>query len=323
MRKILCLPLLVILVAVIDLRSQIPTPSTQSEDQRREAERRSEAERELRMRNMREFDTTMKPLTRPKASVPPVPTIDKETSERISLARRIDATDLSRYSEFLKADKTGIFKLFPDHDCVTNNVVRVDGKCENFVMASSSFSFRTGAYVHPYYHDLGFDNDEILSDAFFSQGIIAALGDIPIEEVGQNTDGLKYLFELKPSTDPETARRRAIEFKAGVDFGGFRYARSAVPTENTTYVLRSIAYNVANSLPPASNMTSVSELRFHTLAIDKRADVIIAFRIVRKDANGSLTIVWKELSRTEAPKIKFRKNEKFADFKPERTLTQH
>jgi hypothetical protein len=36
-----------------------------------------------------------------------------------------------------------------------------------------------------------------------------------------------------------------------------------------------------------------------------------------------LTIVWKELDRKEAPKIKFGKREKFADFKPDIAQTQH
>ncbi len=68
--------------------------------------------------------------------------------------------------------------------------------------------------------------------------------------------------------------------------------------------------------------TSAGELRFHTLSLDKRADVIIVFRIVRKAEDGTLTIVWKELDRKEAPKIKFPKGEKFADFKPDIAQTQ-
>jgi hypothetical protein len=256
-------------------------------------------------------------MNRPDRSVPAGPTIDKETSELIRLARRVDAADFSRYSEFLKADKTGMFKLFPDYDCVDKNVVRVDGDCKNFVMASSSFSFRNLGYAHPYYSDLGFNRGEIGSNGFFSQGIIVSLGDVRIEDVIPSRDGLKFIFDLPPASDPGEARKMSTRVKAGIENDGFTYSSAVTPAENTTYVLRSIAYNVANSLPAVTETTSMNELRFHTLAIDKRADVIIVFRIVRKGADGSLTIVWKELDRKEAPKIKFSKGDKFVDFKPD------
>jgi hypothetical protein len=322
-RKTFWLPLIVIFAAVVNLQSQILRPASDPEQQRREAERKAEAERELRMRNMREFDTTMKAMNRPDRSVPASPTIDKETSERIRLARRVDAADYSRYSEFLKAEKAGLVKLFPDYDCVEKNVVRVDGNCKDFVFASSSFSFRTGGYAHPYYSDLGFNNDEIFSNAFFSQGIIVSLGDVPIEEITPSRDGLKFIFDFQPASDPGEARKMATRVKAGIQNGEFSYSDRVRPAENTTYVLRSIAYNVANSLPPVSDTTSMSELRFHTLSVDKRADVTIAFRIVRKGADGSLTIVWKELDRKDAPKIRFAKGDKFVDFKPDTMKAQH
>ena len=318
------MPLIIGFAAIVDLHGQIlRQPNNNAEQQRRDTERKIEAERELRMRNMREFDTVMKAMNRPDRSVPAGPTIDKETSERIRLARRVDAADHARYLEFLKAEKTGLFKLFPDYDCVEKNVIRIDGNCKNFVMASSSFSFRNLGYAHPYYSDLGFNNDEILSNGFFSQGIIVSLGDVPIEDITSSRDGMKFIIDFQPASDPGEARSTAAKLKAGVESGGFTYASSVRPVENTTYALRSIAYNIANSLPTASETTSLSELRFHTLAIDKRADVIVVFRIVRKGIDGSLTIVWKELDRKEAPKIKFPKREKFADFKPDNSQAQH
>ena len=37
---------------------------------------------------------------------------------------------------------------------------------------------------------------------------------------------------------------------------------------------------------------------------DKRNDVTVVFRVVEKDANGDLTILWKEISRKNSPEIK-------------------
>jgi len=313
--------LVIIFAAVVDLHGQgLPPFDQRAEDQRRETERKIAAERER--RNTGEFETATKTVRPPERTVVAGPTIDRETSERIRLARRVDAADYSRYSEFLKAEKTGIFKLFPDYDCVVKNVIRIDGDCKDFVMASSSFSFRNLGYAHPYYSDLVFNQGEIFSNAFFSQGIIVSLGDVPIEDVMPSGDGVRFIFDLPPASDPIEARKMAVKFKAGLEDNGFKYSSSVRPAENTTYALRSIAYNVANSLPAVTEMTSLNELRFHTLSLDKRGDVIIVFRIVRKGADGSLTIVWKELDRKEAPKIKFSKGEKFVDFKPD-VQTQH
>ena len=313
--KLTYLPLLIILGGVVEVFSQIPKPTVDDSAQRAESERRIAAERALRMRNMREFDTTMKPLTQPRTSVPAPPTIDKETAERIQAARRLSAADVTRYGDFLKSDKAGIFKLLPDHDCVAKNVIRTDGSCKDFIMASSSFSFRTRGYIHTYYHDLGLNNGEIFSNAFFSQGIFVSLGDVPVEDVTKSHDALKFIVDLQPASDTQSARTMASNLKSGVDSGGFTYSAALTPVENTTYALRSIAYGLANSLSPVTETTPSSELRFHTLSLDKRADVIVVFRIIRKGGDGSLTIVWKELDRKEAPKIKFGKGEAFADFK--------
>jgi len=322
-RTIVFLPLLITFAAVVGVHSQVGPPDNRREQQRLDTERKIEAERELRMRQMRELDTRMKAMNQPDRSVPATPTIDKETSERIRLARRVEAADFNRYSEFLNTGKTGIFKLFPDYDCVTKDVVRTDGECKNFVFASSSFSFRTGGYIHPYYHDFGFNHGEIYSNAFFSQGILVSLGDVPIESVTPSRDELKFVFDFQPASDPDGARKSAVRLKDGIESGGFNYSSHFLPGENTTYVLRSIAYDIANALPAVTETTSMSELRFHTLARDKRADVVILFRIVRKGPDGSLTIVWKELDRKEAPKIKFSKGDKFVDFKPDLAQSQH
>ncbi len=309
----MCLALLVLFAAVVDLHSQIPDKT--ADPASLEADRRMQAERDR--RNDRPFDTAMKALNRPRPRMPATPKIDKETSERIRLARRVEMADIARYTEFLKTDKTGVFKLFPDYDCVTKNVIRTDGECKNFVMASSSFSFRTRDYSHPYYHDLQFNHGQIFSSGFFSQGILVSLGDVPIEDITPSHAGLKFIFDFQTASEQGEARSTAVRLKAGIDLGGLTYSNSVAPVDNTTYGLRSVAYNLANYLPAISETSTASELRFHTLSLDKRADVIIVFRIVRKGEDGNLTIVWKELGRKDAPKIKFPKSEKLADFKPD------
>lgn len=52
---------------------------------------------------------------------------------------------------------------------------------------------------------------------------------------------------------------------------------------------------------------------FLQLVSDKRIDLLVAFRIIREDEDGSVSILWKEISRQNAPTIKFADNEEMTD----------
>lgn len=139
------------------------------------------------------------------------------------------------------------------------------------------------------------------------------VGDVPIEQVSPAHPALSSLVRQMPSSDVPRAREMASELANGIAFGEYRYAAKVKATENTTYVVRSTAYRLGSSLPPLTNKTSMTEMRFHSLAHDKRADIVVFFRIIRRDDDG-VTIVWKELDHKDAPKLKFAKGEPLADF---------
>ena len=296
------------------IAAQTSNPSAQDRSQNA----RNERDLERRMQDMRALDSYSRRQSdkdrRDLEAFNP-PELDKKTKERIRQMRMFETRDIERYRAFLAGEKTGIFKLFPAYNCVSANVIKIDGDCANFVPETSDFSFRAVSYTNSLYHDIGFETSGLLTDAFFSQGILTALGDVPIENVDRNTAGLKFLFDVTPESNMTGAKRSRKLFEKGINDGGFRYSTNVEPVENMTFALRMIAYRVANSLPAISGHSTMNELKFKSLDMDKRDDIIIAFRLVRKDQNGGLTIVWKELDRKEAPKIKFDKNEVPYDFK--------
>lgn len=320
MRKIVYFMLMVAFCNIFSSRANSQSmPNTANEELRRQMQQaaRNEADLERRMRAMRQLESKMAALSKLDSMVVGnAPSLDKKARERVLRLRKINAEDQMKYGKFLAAPRTGIFRLFPDFDCVSENHIRIDGPCAEFVPESSSFSFRTHNYTDKFYHDIGFNNDEIVSNAFFSQGILVSLGDVPIEGADLTHAGLKYLLDLQPDLQPSAARGTAAKLAGGIDSGGYKYLRAVKPAANSTYALRMIAYKIGNSLPPVTDRTSMTELRFHSLAFDKRTDVIIVFRVVRKDPDGNVTILWKELGRKDAPKIKFAKGETLADFKP-------
>jgi hypothetical protein len=57
-------------------------------------------------------------------------------------------------------------------------------------------------------------------------------------------------------------------------------------------------------------MHTFNGVSYNLLDGDKRVDVTLAFRVIRIGEDGSVTILWKELQRKEAPKLKYVRPEK-------------
>ena len=51
-----------------------------------------------------------------------LPELDRETKDRVRQLRLLDPADMETYRLFLKADRTGIFKIFPNGGCQSKDV---------------------------------------------------------------------------------------------------------------------------------------------------------------------------------------------------------
>jgi hypothetical protein len=236
--------------------------------------------------------------------------------KRIKTMLAPDEQDLRKYKDFLKRSNTGLFRLFPNTNCESKSLLRVDGECENFVPCGSTYSFRTEKHGYEDWFDIRFDGANFVADAFLSQGIIVPLGDVPLEEVTLETAGMKFLTDFVPEVQNRGIRRQFAEIAGVVRAGDFYYSKKIKAVENTTYAVRIIAYSRQNRIyfrPRSSRPPDF--LRFLRVNRDKRIDVIVAFRIVGKSENSSVSILWKELRQKNAPEIVFEKDEKLADFK--------
>ena len=239
--------------------------------------------------------------------------LTKEEKEKIKKIISPSEEDLAKYKDFLKQPDTGIFRLLPDYDCESKNLVRVDGDCANFVSNAWAYSFRWKYYSDENLHDISFKNDTLVSDSFFSQGIMVSLGDLPIENISPTGGGVKYLFDFKPETEFAAVRKQYEQIKKGFENGDYVYSNKLKIKENTTYAIRVIAYKYKDKAK--RRFTRNGEKPLWYLDFDKRKDVIAAFRIVRKSDDGGLTIVWKELQEIKSPTIVFQKDEQATDFK--------
>jgi hypothetical protein len=96
-------------------------------------------------------------------------------------------------------------------------------------------------------------------------------------------------------------QRQFLELARGLQNGQYTYRKAFPAVENTTFALRVVAYR-------GNLYRTFRGYRYNLLSGDKRMDLTVAFRIIGKDADGGITLLWKELDRKESPRIKFSKS---------------
>lgn len=228
-----------------------------------------------------------------------------------------DAEDAAKYKNFLNQKNTGLFRLFPNLGCESSNAARAESDCKTLVSGSWSYSFRREDYSDIDFPDVQFEDGNLISKGFLAQGILVRLGDIPLEAVTPRSDGVKFLLGFAPANQIGAAKKQFVQISKGVaGDGGYRYSNSVRAEENTTYVLRAIAYRAAVDTQGLPNFVAPHVFNLIYLNdIDKREDLTVAFRVVRRDENGGITILWKELTRQNSPKIVFSKRDPLTDIK--------
>ena len=140
-----------------------------------------------------------------------------------------------------------------------------------------------------------------------------------IESLSPAEGRLKSLLEFVPGADFDTARSQTSDIEEGLLLGGTKYTDRSEIVLGQTYLLRIVAYKNGNNLQRrlvrASTITKDDPVYgFERLQTDHRMDVTLAFRIIRKDENGVLTLIWRELARKKPPVITFGENEGMSDF---------
>ncbi len=212
--------------------------------------------------------------------------------------------DLTKYARFLEQPRTGIFRLMPDLGCAENvNVIRADAVCLNYVPESSYYSFREKEHTIEMLADIRLKNGFLISDGILSQGILVHLGEVELDKIAAQSEGLEFLAGFAPDSQGIEAQKQYLQMMRGVKIGMYEYKKAHPLIENATYALRVVAYR-------GNIIRSFRGFRFDILGGDKRIDLTLAFRVIRKEADGSVTLLWKEIERREAPRLVFPKRRK-------------
>ena len=219
--------------------------------------------------------------------------------ERTLLAPEIE--DANKHRQFLIQPKSGMMKLVIDLGCDELSNKNPGGKiCDSFSMpgGGSAYSFRRNDYQFWRLADLLYDGKSFLAFGQMSQGFLLNIGDVPLNDLTRNTKGLDFVFAFVPENTVAGSERQHKQFVDGLLVDDRLYKKFLPAVENNTYILRSVAFKGVAAREERG-------FKFNELEFDKREDVIVAFRVVRKDFNATATLLWKILRSKPSPVLNF------------------
>lgn len=224
----------------------------------------------------------------------------RKPSKKELLVVAVNSSLLEKYAVFLKQENTGIIKLLNNKCDENSKVISASENCLNNTMpgAGAAYSFRQENYRTSNLADIKLVDNLFSISGKWIHGLFVEIGDISLDKVSLETAGNQYLINFQPALEYESAKEIDFNLVKGIKKDGFIYSRAVAINENTTYLLRSIAYR-------GEVVKSVQGFVYNELDYDKRKDIIIAFRVVQRDLDGSVTILWKRLLIKDSPKIQF------------------
>jgi len=184
--------------------------------------------------------------------------------------------DLATYAQFLKKGKTGIVKLLNLSDC-SNRIIDVnDQRCleaPQITGMGSLYSFRSKSYLDIGSIDIRLANDKFSGVHPLSYSLFTELGGLSLEMV-ESKDAIPLRKRFPTVGDISQLVALKKQFDAGVEINGRRFS-SRIPVKlHTSYLFYSGRYAA-----------------FHR-SID---EIIVAFRVVRKETDGSVVLLWRKL----------------------------
>ena len=141
------------------------------------------------------------------------------------------------------------------------------------------YSFARLTHAYGYGSDLSLERGQFqVGFAGADYGFLTNLGDVPLERITLDTPETKLLATYIPADKEPQARMEYRRFGQGVDIDGV-LVKSRLPMRaNSTYLVRAINYG--------------------------DSDLLVAFRVVEIDSDGSPLILWKRLKKYSTPQLR-------------------
>jgi hypothetical protein len=213
-------------------------------------------------------------------------TVWAQSTDRAALIREIDSLrselksredaflepgveDRFSFAELLGQKDTALVRLLPREEYDQKNRLTIRG-------GGAFYSFAKLTHEYGYGSDIFLERGILtVASAGAGYGMLANLGDIPLASITLDTPSVRVLVLHTPASSVSKARVEQHRTGEGVLIEDLLYKRYMPAVVDSTYILRSIDYS--------------------------HSDVLVAFRVVRKDADGSLIIAWKMLKKFDVP----------------------
>ena len=187
------------------------------------------------------------------------------------------AEDRAAYKELLSQPDTGLIRLLP-REVYGSEVYNKNVKTLTIGGGGAFYSFARLTHEYGYGSDLMLEAGYLaIPAAGAGYGMMIDLGDVSLDEITKDYPTARSLAAYEAVADEPHARVEQRQIQAGRILDGATY-KSRLPLKlGTTFLLRSIDYD--------------------------DTDVLVAFRTVRQDTDGSVIIAWKLLKRFPKPAL--------------------
>ncbi len=170
--------------------------------------------------------------------------------------------------ELAEKENFNVFRILPREKYDNSfSTIRGGGAYYSFTKQSHSYNEIPQIELQNNGFSVGF--------AGFNSGLICDLGEISLAEIGEKTKGFSFLIDYKPVNNESEGRIESRRFSAGFNVGVATFKNRFPSVVGHSYFLRAISYD--------------------------QADVMVAFKVQRKDDDGSLIIFWKLIKQFDNP----------------------
>ncbi|MDJ0676671.1 MAG: hypothetical protein QNJ36_15045 [Calothrix sp. MO_167.B42] len=250
-------------------------------------------------------------LTRAKAAFPVEIKFTNPREYQALMDRSAFSTDVKEekmYAQFLAKPNTGIFRVLPAQKAnVSRNRlqpgVRQRYPFPSLVSRNNGFTPNLGLEI--------VDEQFTMLNRGVDYSLMVDVGDIPMEKLNNYLKKVNHpqkdlLFSYQPPKQLEELQIDRRRFFTGKqqDWHQGQPILAQLPAKlNHTYLVRSLQFQLPEIIKSGEPVALSQRLYIDQLLAMESSDVIVAFRPVRRRADGSYTILWRVVKQLPDPQI--------------------
>ena len=202
--------------------------------------------------------------------------IEAKRAELAVLEKKIIAisdSDREQFAAFLNQPQAGVIRLLPReiYDGNSKRRLAISG-------GGAYYSFGRKTHEYGYGSDIELAQEHLsVGFAGADYGLLLNLGDISLDQAANDHVATRALLDYTPPVKEAEIRAENRKLWQGIELSGFTFKSRVPAIVSNTYLLRSISIDTS--------------------------DTVVVFRIVRKDTDGSLILVYKVLKTFPKPKM--------------------